>query len=336
MKIDFNYYKKDIDFTSGYILKGKNYRGSYVQFNSLYKNPAPGTEVIQLYNFEPKGEVRASALILHGLGTRNIKFLLWLGPHLASVGVNTSILILPGNYTRVENNSMSGKSFLYPDMNILYQFWEHAVVDTRTTIDFLCQNNMWKENNLLMGYCLGGMVSTIAASLEKERIAHTLYMTTGGHIPKIMYESPAATFVPNMIKRGFTSSHNLDNMKKLYGIYEKDFPLVKDMTLEELLNTDKVHPLLKIDPISYAHLLNMEKTTFIDAYFDTTLPVDSRKILYNEMNGANRKILPISHVNWLPFAYILAKYMLHKVNINDKESKKALLRSEIYENPLQK
>ncbi len=46
-------------------------------------------------------------MVLHGLGSRNIKFLLWLGPHLANAGVNTSILILPGNYTRVENRSVS-------------------------------------------------------------------------------------------------------------------------------------------------------------------------------------------------------------------------------------
>jgi len=47
--------------------------------------------------------VRASALNTSRIGVaENIKFLLWLGPHLANAGVNTNILILPGNYTRVE------------------------------------------------------------------------------------------------------------------------------------------------------------------------------------------------------------------------------------------
>ncbi len=51
-----------------------------MRYNSLYRNPAPGTETVELYNYQPKGEIKASSLILHGLGSRNIKFLLWLGP----------------------------------------------------------------------------------------------------------------------------------------------------------------------------------------------------------------------------------------------------------------
>lgn len=335
MKINFNYDKKEIEPTSGYIFKGRNYRCSYVRYDSLYRNPAPGTEKVEFYNFFPKGKIRASALVLHGLGSRNIKFLLWLGPHLASVGVNTSILILPGNYTRVENNSVSGRSFLYPDINTMYQFWEQGVVDTLTTIDLLDQLGIWKDNNILMGYCLGGMISTIVSSIDK-RIAHTLFMTTGGHIPKIMHESPAASFVTRMFDKGFKADNNLGDKDKLYSIYEEQFPKIKKMSFEEIINSDDIHPLFKIDPISYAHLLNMKKVTFIDAFFDSTLPLQSRKVLYDEMEGAKRRILPISHVNWLPFGYILAKYMLHKVNINDKESKKSLLRMEKIENPLKK
>lgn len=335
MKINFNYDKQEIKHVSGYIFKGRNYRCSYIRYDSLYRNPAPGTEKVEFYNFHPKGTVRASALVLHGLGSRNIKFLLWLGPHLASVGVNTSILILPGNYTRVENNSVSGRSFLYPEINTMYQFWEHGVVDTLTTIDLLEQLGLWKENNILMGYCLGGMISTMVSSIDA-RIAHTLFMTTGGHIPKIMHESPAASFVTRMLDKGFEAENLLGNKDELYNIYDDQFPKVQKMSFEEIINSEDIHPLFKIDPISYAHLLNMKKVTFIDAFFDSTLPLKSRKVLYDEMEGAKRRILPISHVNWLPFGYILAKYMLHKVHINDKESKKALLRMEKIENPLEK
>ena len=335
MMINFNYNKQKIEYVSGHIFKGANYRCSYMRYNSLYRNPAPGTETVELYNYQPKGEIKASSLILHGLGSRNIKFLLWLGPHLASAGVNTSILILPGNYTRVENNSVSGRSFLYPDLNVLYQFWEHAVVDTLSTIDLLQDIGLWKENNLLMGYCLGGMISTIISSLDK-RIAHTLFMTTGGHIPKILHESPASAFVRRLFKSGNYSAFNLDNKNKLYEIYNKQFPLVKEMALEDLIQNNDIHPLFKIDPIAYAHFLDMTKITFVDAYFDSTLPLMSRKALYEEMAGAKRRLLPISHVSWLPFSYFIAKYMLHKVSITDKESRKALLKKEKIENPLQK
>lgn len=335
MNINFEYEKKKIEYVSGYIFKGSGYRCSYVRYNTLYKSPAPGTELVEFYNFQPKKEVKASALILHGLGSRNIKFLLWLGPHLASAGVNTSILILPGNYTRVENNSVSGRSFLYPDMNIMYQFWEHAVVDTLTTIDLLEDLGLWKPNSLLMGYCLGGMISTIVSAID-QRIAHTLFMTTGGHIPKILHESPATSFVRKIFTKNTNIEYDLGNKEKLYEIYEEQFPIVKKMNLNELLNSNDIHPLFKFDPMSYAHLIKMDKVTFIDAFFDSTLPIKSRAALYDEMKGSKRRVLPISHVNWLPFGYLLAKYMLHKVHITDKNSRKALLRKEKIEDPLQK
>lgn len=335
MNINFNYDKKDIKYVSGYIFKGKNYRCSYVRYKTLYKNFSPGTENVELYFFQPKKKVQASTLILHGLGSRNIKFLLWLGPHLANAGVSTAILILPGNYTRVENSSMSGRSYLYPDINIMYQFWEHGVVDTLSTIDLLEQNGYWKENNIILGYCLGGMISTMVGAIDT-RINHLLFMTTGGHIPRILHQSPATTFVRRMFDKGFKADFDLDNKEKLYNIYDRDFSKVKNMSLNEIIYNNEIHPLFKIDPISYAHLLDMKKITFIDAYFDSTLPIQSRKILYNEMYGANRKVLPISHVNWLPFGYFTAKYILHKLNINAKDAKKALLTREVIENPLEK
>lgn len=335
MNIDFKYKKKEIDYVSGYIFKGRNYRCSYVRYNTLYRNPSLGTEKVEFYNFKPRGKIKASTLILHGLGSRNIKFLLWIGPHLASAGVNTTILILPGNYTRVDNNSVSGKSFLYPDINTMYQFWEHGVIDTLTTIDLLEQKKLWQNNNIIMGYCLGGMITTIVGSIDK-RINHKLFMTTGGHLPKILHESPTTNFVRKIFNNGHEPKFYLNNKQYLYDIYKEQFPEVRKMSFSKIINNNDIHPLFKIDPIAYAHLLDMSQVTFIDAIFDTTLPFDSRKILYREMKGAKRKILPISHVNWLPFEYVLAKYILHKLNINDRKAKKALLQGETLENPLEK
>lgn len=335
MKINFNYKKGPIDYNSGYIFKGKNYRCSYIRYETFYENCAPGTEYVQLYLYEPKKETKASILILHGLGSRNIKFLLRLGPSLASVGVSTTILILPGNYTRVEDHSVSGKSFLTPDIDLMYQFWEHGVIDTLTTIDLLEQIGHWKENNLVLGYCLGGMITSIIGAID-ERINHLLFMTTGGHLPKILHESPITKFARRLFKNGLKTDEYLEDKEKLYRVYKEQFERVKNMSFEEITNSDDIHPLFKFDPISYAHLLDKDKITFIDAYFDSTLPITSRKVLYDEMEGANRKVLPISHLNWLPFGYFLARYMLYKLNIGEKEAKKALRVKDDMENPLEK
>lgn len=334
MNINFDYKKSDsIDFSSGYIFKGKNYRCSFIEFDSLYSNPAKGTERVKLYNFAPKGDIKASTLILHGLGSANVKFILWMGPHLAAAGVNASVLIMPGNYTRVENNSVSGSSFLYPQMERLAQFSEHAIVDIKSSIDFLEQNNLWSKNNALMGYCLGGMLGTVATAVDP-RIEQLVLMTTSGNYPLIIHESKAAKFARRLIEKGVTCNYNVHDKDYMYSLYEKELPRVNNMSLSELLNDEDLHPIFKIDPASYAHLLDPKKVTIIDALFDGTLAIEGRKLLYDSLKGATKRIIPVSHVSWLPFEYLLAKYLLHRLNINDPKASKALRHHETFDDPM--
>lgn len=321
MKIDFSYNKMEIDSTQGYILKGALYRCNYIRFRTLYKKPAPGTEVVEIYSFEPKKPAGSSVMLLHGLGSRNIKFLLWMGTHLASAGVHCAIPVLPGNYTRVDHNSVSGRSFLFPKLDIMFNFWQHGVIDILSSIDLLEQKGIWKENNCIMGYCLGGMLLSIAASIDS-RINQLVFMTTGGHLPKILHESPATAFARELFSEGFSDIHYLDKRDTLYEVYRQQFFKVKTMNLSDLLINEVTHPLFKIDPLSYAHLLNKSKVTFIDALFDETLPFGSRSSLFKEMKGARRYIIPMTHVSWLPLERFLAQYILFKVNITDKWSLK--------------
>lgn len=325
MKIDFSYNKKDIKYTEGYIFKGKFYRCNFIRFKTLYRRPAQGTETVEVYNFNPKSKVRGSVMILHGLGSRNIKFMLWMGTHLASAGINSSIVILPGNYTRVENKSVSGRSFLWPEISVMYRFWEHAVVDILSTIDLLEQENLWKKNNCILGYCLGGMLASIVSTLDK-RIDETIFMMTGGHIPKILYKSRATRFARRLFNEGLKTPYYLQDRERLYKTYKEQFSIVKEMSLKELLTMEGIHPLFRIDPIAYAHLLNKSKVTFIDALFDETIPLVSRIILYKQMHGANRYTIPITHTGWLPFEFFVAQYVLLKFNINDLKSRKMLLK----------
>lgn len=323
MKINFSYEKKNIDYTSGFIFKGRHYRCNYIRFKTLYRNSAEGTETVELYNFEPKDKVLASAIILHGLGSANIKYMIWMARRLASVGINTTILILPGNYTRVDKNSVSGRSYLWPDLKIMYQFWEHGVVDTLTTIDFLKQKGLWKKDNILLGYCLGGMVGTIVEALEPQ-LKYFLLMTTGGHLPEILYNSPATKFVLRLIEKGFKDEYDLHRPDKIFDIYNKQFEKVKKMTLNELLSSESIHPLFKIDPLSYAHLINPKKVTFVEALFDKTLSKKSRKMLAKEFKGAKHYIIPTGHVTWLPFEFLLAKNIISLLNIEDLRIKARL------------
>lgn len=323
MKINFNYSKKTIKSIDGYVFKGALYRCSYTRFQSLYWRPAPGTETVEVYNFEPKKPVNASVMLLQGLGSRNVKFLLWMGTHLSSAGIHCSIPVLPGNYTRVEHESVSGRSYLSPRLDIMFKFWEHAIVDLRSTIDLLEQKDLWHDNNCVMGYCLGGMLLSILSSLDK-RISQSIFMTTGGHLPKILHESPVTGFVRKQFSDLPKDIYRISDKEELYRIYNKQFPKIKSMSLHDLLTDETTHPLFKVDPLAYAHFLNKAEVTFIDALFDETLPFKSRTSLFKEMKGSKRYIIPSTHVSWLLFEKFLAQYILMKVNINDKWSFKQI------------
>ncbi|MDN5342949.1 alpha/beta hydrolase [Oceanotoga sp. DSM 15011] len=321
--IDFNYERKKIDFMSGYIFKGRHYRCNYIRYKSMYKNISKGTETVEVYNFEPKDKVYASVLIVHGLGSSNIKFLLWMGRHLASVGINSSVLILPGNYTRVDDKSVSGRNYLWPDINIMYNFWENGILDIRTTLDLLEDHGLWNKNNALIGYCLGGMLSTIVSSIDS-RISELILLTTGGHLPEIMYRSPATKFIRKLIEKGFKMENHLNEPQKMFSIYNENLDSIKKMTLDEIINSD-IHPIFKIDPLSYAHLIDYKKVTFFEALFDKTLSIKSRKSLLKEFKGCKYYPIPIGHVSWLPFEYFVAIYIMNKLNIKDAKIRSRIL-----------
>lgn len=327
MIVDFKYKKGKIDFLSGYIFKGKNYRCNYIKFKSLYEGAKDGTKQVEVYHFQPKSEVRASAIILQGLGSRNVKFLLWMATHLSSAGISSSVIIPPGNYTRVENGSVSGKNYLWPELEIMVPIWEHAVIDVMSTIDLLEQEHLWMKNNCIVGYCLGGMISCIVSALDT-RINETIMVATGGHMGRIIHESRATKFARKLMKAGLGSEHYLNDKEKLYHIYDQQMPMINKMSLEEIIYNTDIHPILKIDPLTYAHLLQQQRTTIIDALFDETLPMTTRKMLFNELKESKRIIVPFSHGTWLPFEYILALYILHRMKVNDRKAKKMLLRKE--------
>ena len=333
MTIDFTYNRKKIEGTSGFIFKGKHYRCSYVRYNTLYRNPAPGTETVEMYHFIPKSDIRASVLILPGLGSANVRFLIWMGTHLASSGINAAVLILPGNYTRVADGTVSGSSFLQPPLEDMYRFWEHAVVDSFSALDLLQQQGMWKTNNCLVGYCLGGMVSSILSAFDA-RIGQSILMTTGGHFPRILHESKTTRFLRAQFAAGAFPEYSLNNREKLYRIYDDQLQRVRSATIDEIMRDEEIHPLFRIDPLSYVHLLDGKSTVFIDALFDRVLPGKSRWMLYREKRESTRYLFPLGHVSWLPFEYLLARYILLKVQINDKRAARMLMHKEAIEDPL--
>jgi len=316
LKIDFSYTKQNMEFTKAFINKGKNYRESLIKFNSLYKFHKKGTETNEVYLFEPKGKVLAVALILHGLGTRNIPYILRMGRYFSKLGIRAVVPILPDIYTRTSNGSMSGKNYFSYDVYTLLNTWEHAVVDVLSTIDFLKANELWHKQNLVVGYCLGGMISVIVNALNSD-INHNFIIASGGNMAELIWKSPTLEFTRRGLQKKKDQIAYLNDRERLIKTFQDDLKKIGDFkNIQEFLNSN-MHPLVKVDPAAYAKFLDSEKVTFLEAAFDKTLPKDTRKVLWENLGRPRKMTVPIDHITWLPFQRLISNIIINEMKFED-------------------
>lgn len=322
--VNFDFEYKPPHLSSGYIMKGKNFRVSLIKYPTLYEHPLPGTETVEVYHIEPKEKPVGSLILLHGLGTMNIPFLLWMGIHMANAGVRTFLPILPGNLTRTADGSVSGREYFSTDVKKMVSFWENAVVDVLTTLQIAKERGWWHENNCLVGYCLGGMISVILSALTDE-FNKTIVITSGGDIATLMWYSPTLAYFRRDVKKGLGKEYKMDDKNWFLETFEKDIKKLDSFkSIQEMINS-QIHPILKIDPIAYAKFTRTDKITFIEALFDRALPSRTRKILWNALRRPRRYIIPTGHVTWLPFQYFLGSLILKEMNIKEFKRKMKLL-----------
>ncbi|TDX12913.1 MULTISPECIES: dienelactone hydrolase family protein [Petrotoga] len=315
-KIDFSYAKQNIEFTQSFINKGRNYRESLIKFHSLYKFNKKGTETNEIFLFEPKGKTLGVVLILHGLGTKNITYILKMGRYFSKLGIRAVVPILPDNYTRTSNGSMSGKNYFSADIYTTLNTWEHAVVDVLSIIDFLKANELWHERNFMIGYCLGGMVSVIVNSLNSE-IKHNFIIASGGNMAELVWESPTLEFTRRELLKKKDNILYLNDRERLIKTFQEDLRNVgKFKSIQEFLNSN-IHPLMKVDPAAYAKFLNREKVTFLEAAFDKTLPKNTRRVLWENLGRPRRMTVPIDHITWLPFQRLISNIIINEMRFED-------------------
>jgi hypothetical protein len=311
-KIDFSYKRGDIDFSRAFINKGENFRESLVKFYSKYYSPKKGTETVEVFIFEPKGKVLGVGLILHGLGTKNISYILKMGKYFSRLGIRAIVPILPENYTRTSHGSMSGKNYFSSDINTILNTWEHAVVDVLSIIDFLKMNKLWHEKNFMVGYCLGGMVSVIANALNPS-IDHTFIIASGGNMAELIWDSPTLEYTRRELLDNAKVSAYLNDRERLVSTFNKSFEKISQYhTVSDILNSD-IHPLMKVDPAVYAKFLLREKVTYLEARFDRTLPKSTRNLLWKNLGKPRKILIPIDHISWLPFQRLISNIIINEM-----------------------
>lgn len=326
--VNFEYTGKVDEFTQGYISKAKKFRVSYVRFKTLYQDPIKGTELMEYYLFDPKEDPVGILFVLHGLGTSNIPFLLWMATHLANAGVRVVLPILPGNFTRVAHGSVSGKDFFDTDVQRATKFWEQSVVDTLTTIDHIKNQGLWISNAYLFGFCLGGMISVIVNALRND-FNKTILMAVGGEMSTLMWHSPTLAFFRKSVEKlKFTGKikHYIEDQKKMKEIFREELEIIKQFKSVEEIQSSNIHPYLKLDPIAYAQFVDRKKIIFVEALFDKALPLRSRKLLWYALGKPKRYIIPSGHVTWLPLQFFIARFILMNMGIKEFKKQVEILR----------
>ena len=331
--VSFEYKGKVEDFTQGYIMKAKKFRGVYVRFNTLYEKPAKGTETVEYYMFNPKGDPVGILFILHGLGTSNIPFLLWMATHLADAGVRVIFPILPGNFTRVADNSTSGKDFFDTDVDNATRFWEQSVVDVLSIIDHVKSQGLWINNAHMFGFCLGGMVSVMINALRDD-FKRTIMMTVGGEMATLMWHSPTLEYFRKSVEKVKGTGrikYSVDDMRKMKEIFREQLRDLKRFESVEEMQRSDIHPYLKLDPIAYAQFVDRDKIIFVEALFDKALPLRSRRLLWEALGRPKRYIIPSGHVTWLPLQFFVARFILQNMGIREFKKQMEVLKKIEYE-----
>lgn len=317
--VSFEYSGQITDVTEGFIFKAKKFRVKLVKFRTLYRAPERGTEFVEYYLFDPKEEPAGLLFMLHGLGTTNIPFILWMATHLANAGIRVVVPILPGNFTRVAHGSVSGKDFFDLDPTRATKFWEQSVVDVLSIVDHLKINLQWIDDAYMFGFCLGGMVAVMINAV-RDVFKKTILMTVGGEMATLMWHSPTLSFFRRNVEKIRKSEHfkeYLHNASAMKKIYSKQLETLQDHQDVKSFQESNVHPYLKLDPIAYAKYVDRSKIIFVEALFDRALPRRSRKLLWEALGKPKRYIIPSGHVTWLPLQFFVAKFILKVMGIKE-------------------
>lgn len=325
MIVSFTYEKRTIDFSSGYIFKAKKFRVSVLRFKTLYAKPFRGTETVEAYMFDPKEQALGNLFILHGLGSTNVPFLLWMAGHLANAGIRVMLPILPGNFTRVAHGSTSGKDYFHQDVERATRFWEQAVVDVLSLVDWMKQQGIWLSKTHLFGFCLGGMLAVMLNAVSED-FERTILMTVGGEMATLLWYSPTLAFFRRDKSSLNKAPYGVGERESFLRTFDDDIKKLSQFETVEQMQSSDIHPYLKLDPIAYAKFVKKEKIVFIEALFDRALPKRSRRLLWEALGRPKRYVIPSGHVTWLPFEYAVCKFVLRNMGIRELKKQLELLR----------
>ncbi|MBM7559584.1 alpha/beta hydrolase [Marinitoga litoralis] len=279
------------------ILKEEN---DLVILKSNYPCEFSESKKIPLYIYDSKSD--KTLLFIHGLGTKNIKYLKWFPENFAKNGYNSALMVLPYHFERTPEGYKSGELFLSTTNNdILRSRFEHSVVDILTSLNYL--EERFKTDIYLMGFSFGGMVSTIAAAFKND-IKGLSLAVTGGNFYHITWKS----FVTGVLRVQYEENKEC-NPEKCLNYHINEYPEYIRNLNEPKIELDK-SPIacFEYDPSTFAKFVK-SPTIMFRALLDIFIPKKSTLDLYERINTRKELYnIPSGHLS----SYVFRKYILKK------------------------
>lgn len=229
------------------------------------------------------------AILLHGMGDRNLVPLRLLARALATKGIACVIFFLAVHPTRIPEAARKHFPVLTPEEWL--EVYQTSVIEVRQLIDWAGGQPEIRSSSSIavLGVSFGGFVSAIAMGVD-ERIAAGVFVISGGNSEKInrtgMLSAMLGTYRrPDAEYRQIQESY----MNYLAEVTEVGFE-----------NVSPPRQSFLVDPLTFARRLRQRPVLMINALWDERIPRGAALDLWNESGRPLIKWFPATHATiWL-------------------------------------
>ncbi len=278
----------------------------HICFPSPYPTDVEEAKEVHIFLHIPSSQPKGKILFLHGLGDRNVKYLMWFAQYFASHGFITAFMIMPYNSIRASKEHPGGSYYMEADTAKAVERFRHAVMDARSTIDFLDERFPEFSKTHAMGISFGGMIATITAGVDV-RIDKLSLVITGGNFQYINWSSPITQQVREKYRRG-ENHDGCGTLEKCVIAHKNYMNFVKSVKRQEDVYKAPWR-CFTYDPIPFAPLFKGEVIMF-KAAFDKIMPLQSTMQLWEAFGKPKLYTIPSGHYYSIVFKRSIARKSL--------------------------
>ncbi len=284
----------------------ENFIFEHLNFPSPYPSEIEESKKIHVFLYVPRKEIKGKILFLHGLGDRNVDYLMWFAEYFACHGLATAFMVLPYNNIRSSKRYPNGIYYMEADTAKAVERFRHAVMDSRRTLDLLDWKFPKYAKTHVMGVSFGGMIATITAGVD-ERIDKLSLAITGGNFRYINWNSPLTNLVREKYERG-ENRDGCGTLEKCILAHENYMEFVKSVHVQEDIYKAPWR-CFTYDPVPFAPLFEGRVIMF-KAVFDKIMPAASTMQLWEAFGKPPMYIVPSGHFYSIVFKRSMAKKTL--------------------------